>query len=175
MKKLKKRKKNLKGMTLLEMIISIFLFAVMCGLLVLVGNNIDATTRATNNLKDKVTKQSPYAANRQAQFRDSTGADVMLDTEDVSIVIKFDGTVGTGTDAVQPDVELTAKKYKTDKIVLDGRSTKSQDVILNGPNNGLNLEFIDNIENAHIDRAGTVTEITTSDTSTTTTTTTTTT
>ena len=37
---MKKGKKKLKGMTLIEMIISIAIFAIMGGLLVLVGNHV---------------------------------------------------------------------------------------------------------------------------------------
>ena len=153
---MKKRKKNLKGMTLLEMIISIFLFSVMCGLLILVGNHIDATSRATNNLKDKVTKQSPYAANNQTEYRDKDGNTVELNSKDITIKIAFDDedAVSVGGSVVKPDIELKAKKYETQQIVLDGRSEKSKETILNGPNNGLNLDFIDDIQNAHIDKAG---------------------
>ena len=48
-------------MTLIEMIISIFIFALMGGLLILVGTHIDATSRAANNLKNKVVGESQSA------------------------------------------------------------------------------------------------------------------
>ena len=65
---MKKSKKKLKGMTLVEMIISIAIFAIMGGLLILVGTHIDATNRATNVLKTKVSNESPYAANHKINY-----------------------------------------------------------------------------------------------------------
>lgn len=129
---MKKVKKKLKGMTLIEMIISIAVFAALCGILVMVGTHIDAQSRATNNLKDKIVKQSPYAANRVMEYVDKDGNKVQFSTKDITIDIKYDSK----------NVEIKAKKFETESVVLDGRSAKSQENIKNGFNNGLNLDYI---------------------------------
>ena len=71
---MRKKMKSHKGMTLIEMIISLAIFAIMCGILVGVGIHIDQTSRATNNLKNKVAVQSPIAANKV--LKDSGGNDL---------------------------------------------------------------------------------------------------
>jgi len=131
---MKKRKKNLKGMTLIEMIISIFVLGLLTMILVMVGEHIDAQSRATNNLKDKIVKESPYAANKVTAFKDGE-----LKSEDITIDIIYDKD--------KPKIELTAKKYETVEVVLDGRTAKSQENIKNGFNSGLNLDFITDIKN----------------------------
>lgn len=61
---MKKTNKKLKGMTLIEMIISLAIFAVMSLVLLTIGQVVDKQMRATTNLKEKVVQQSPLAANR---------------------------------------------------------------------------------------------------------------
>ena len=132
---MKKGKKNLKGMTLIEMIISIAVFAALCGVLVMVGTHIDAQSRATNNLKDKIVKQSPYAANRITKYpgeKDEDGNYPESPTKPITIEIDY------GTNKVK----VEATKFETESIVLEGRSDKSQENIKNGFNSGLNLDFI---------------------------------
>lgn len=136
---MKKRKKNLKGMTLIEMIISIFVLGLLTMILVMVGEHIDAQSRATNNLKDKIVKEAPYAANKVTKYTNKDGDSVDLKSEDITIDIIYDKD--------KPKIELTAKKYETVDVVLDGRSAKSQENIKNGFNSGLNLDFIDDIMN----------------------------
>ena len=128
---MKKGKKNLKGMTLIEMIISIAVFAALCGVLVMVGTHIDATSRATNNLKDKIVKEAPYAANRVKEYIDKDNKLVEFPSKQITIEIDYG-----------KKVEVKAKKYETENIVLDGRSAKSQENIKNGFNSGLNLDYI---------------------------------
>ena len=125
---MKKGKKNLKGMTLIEMIISIAVFAALCGILVMVGTHIDAQTRATNNLKDKILKESPYAANRVDMYKEDT----TFPTKDMTIEIDYNSK----------KVEVHATKHETENIVLDGKSAKEQENIKNGFNGGLNLDYI---------------------------------
>ena len=43
----------------------------------------------------------------------------------------------------KPTMEMKADKYKTEEIMLDGKSANEQDFIQNGPNNGLNLDFFE--------------------------------
>lgn len=58
---MKKNKKKLKGMTLIEIIIALAVFAMLGVLLVTASNVINAHIRATNNLNRKVTVQGPIA------------------------------------------------------------------------------------------------------------------
>ena len=156
---MKKRKKNLKGMTLVEMIISIAIFAIMGGVLVLIGTHIDNTSRATNNLKNKITKQSPYAANHITSFSYEAGSSELPSSDlDITVSVNDAGDYYTYIDpydhgkGVQqksynnPSVVIPAKKYATEDIVNDGVSENEKKRIQNGPNNGLNLEFIEFVE-----------------------------
>lgn len=68
------KKKTLKGMTLMEVIIAIAVFAVFGVILVTAGTTIDNLTKATTNLKKKVTMQSPYAANQLKSYLPQDGS-----------------------------------------------------------------------------------------------------
>ncbi|MBR6984700.1 MAG: type II secretion system protein, partial [Ruminococcus sp.] len=46
-----KKKRTLKGMTLIEIIISMFILTVMAGLLLGIGLNVDETTKNTTGMK----------------------------------------------------------------------------------------------------------------------------
>ena len=141
---MKKGKKKLKGMTLIEMIITIAVLAMLCVILAMVGANIDVTTRATNNLKDKIVKESPYAANRGKSFYDRDNQPVEFATELGTISISIDGHFDFGEDSYpDPKVDLDIIKYDTEQIALDGRSAAERKVILEGPNSGINFRFID--------------------------------
>lgn len=133
---MKKSKKNLKGMTLFEMIISIAVFAIMGGLLILVGMHIDNMSKASNNLKNKVVKESPYAANHITQYTDRDGNTVDLPKSAMNIEVSLGAS----------SVNLQAEKYGTVDVVKDGLSASQIDSIDNGPNNELNLEFIEFVE-----------------------------
>ncbi len=56
-----KKKRTLKGMTLLECIIAIAVLAALSLILIRLGVTVDNTTKATTNLKTKVAEQTPYA------------------------------------------------------------------------------------------------------------------
>ena len=141
---MKKGKKTLKGMTLIEMIITIAILAMLCVILAMVGQNIDATTRATNNLKDKVAKESPYAANRVTGYVDKDGNDVQFATQTGTVAVRIAGDFNYDEhNYPDPVVTLNATRYDTEQIVLDGRSAQERKVIQEGPNNGLNLKFIE--------------------------------
>lgn len=58
------KKKKLKGMSLIEIIISLAVMALLSVILITVGTTIGNTSKATNKLKNKVLQESPYAANR---------------------------------------------------------------------------------------------------------------
>ena len=130
---MKKVNKKLKGMTLIEMIISIAIFAIMGGLLILVGTHIDATNRATNVLKNKVSAESPYAANHVTNYTNKAGNPATLPSSDVEIEVK----VGSA------DVKMEAKKYATEDLVTDGLSPADKAAVKKKANGNLNLQFIE--------------------------------
>ena len=155
---MKRKKKTLKGMTLYEMIISIAIFAIMCGVLVGVGMQIDRTTRATNNLKNKIVKEAPYAANKLKQeggvdvfeAADITDMQIKISVEDghgnvesktVYYYDKTDGKKKQQTRSAQ--ITLDAKKYSTKKIADDPTDTRSAAEKAADPNGLLDLEFVE--------------------------------
>lgn len=147
---MKKPKKKLKGMTLFEMIISIAIFAIMGGLLILVGTTIDKQSRATRNLRNKITEESPYAANHQKTYNGDE-----LPTEPMTIQVRVDENgvyyaTENVTDAsgivvdttyverhyANPTWNIDADRYETATIAgTTGASRKAND--------GLDLDFIE--------------------------------
>ena len=158
---MKKSKKKLKGMTLVEMIISIFIFALMGGLLILIGTHIDNTTKATNRLKNKIVVESPYAANHVKKIGvDGSGNDINLPSTELDIVVVQDEIDGkyyyqekdatTGKMVTKEaefkkgdKVEMKADKYATEDLVTDGMTAEEKKAYQEGVNGGLNLEFLD--------------------------------
>ena len=161
---MKKSKKKLKGMTLIEMIISIAIFAIMGGLLVLVGTHIDNTTKATNKLKNKIVEESPYAANHVKTLKtDPTLGNIDLTDTAISITVIQDEASGNYyvqiPDPNDPSkkifdtrsycqgsgdrVDMTAKKYTTEDVVTDGMTAQEKQEFRKGANGGLNLDFIE--------------------------------
>lgn len=157
---MKNSKKKLKGMTLIEMIISIFLFAVMGGLLLLIGSHIDATSRAANTLKEKVSDESPYAANHIKETK-INGVDTELPKTEVEIEVSLKGTNLSGKyyklkDETKPElgndelqynnntgVVITGDKYNTEDVYTDGMSASEITAMRQRANGGLNFQFIE--------------------------------
>ena len=155
---MKKSKKKLKGMTLIEMIISIFIFAIMGGLLILVGTHIDATSKAANNLKNKVVVESPYAANHYSVVgTDEDGKEKKLHSEemDISVKINASGTYWTYDEKTKTYVEhpygesgsvqvdMKADKYSTEELITAGMTAEQIDDMRKKANGKLNLDFFD--------------------------------
>lgn len=158
---MKKSKKKLKGMTLVEMIISIFIFALMGGLLILIGTHIDNTTKATNRLKNKIVVESPYAANHQVKLGvDSNGVDINLPSTELDIVVEQDEISGKyyyqekdtntgqwvtkeGKYTSGDKVEMKADKYATEDLVTADLTPQQKAAYKDGVNGDLNLEFIE--------------------------------
>ncbi|EWM52719.1 PulJ/GspJ family protein [Ruminococcus flavefaciens] len=158
---MKKSRKKLKGMTLIEMIISIAIFAMMGSLLVLVGMHIDSANKASNSLRNKIVEESPYAANHVTKYNDSTNTLKDISTANLAITVEQDDIPGVfeneeyidpndpskGTHKVQYNlntkVDMTAKKYQTRDVLLDGKTPTQKNEILNGANSNLNLEFFE--------------------------------
>ncbi len=153
---MKKGKKKLKGMTLVEMIISIAIFGIMGGLLILVGTHVDATTRAGNTLKNKVQVESPYAANHRTE--DAAGNELPTSEIDISVKLNVGSeghyyvktTNAAGEDVVLEEdygpniqVDMKADKYQTEGLVTDGMTAEQIEEMRKRANGGLNLEFFD--------------------------------
>lgn len=157
---MKKSRKKAKGMTLVEMIISIAIFGIMGGLLILVGTHIDATTRAGNNLKHKVTVESPYAANHKKTYKDGVDdVDIPKSEMDITIKLTIPDEVSVWkkeTDEVTKEVkeveytysgdvelDLKADKYETESIITKDMTDEQIKLMRKRANGGLNLEFFE--------------------------------
>lgn len=157
---MKKCKKKAKGMTLIEMIISIAIFGIMGGLLILIGTHVDATTRAGNNLKHKVTVESPYAANHKKTYVDKSGTEQDIPTSemDISVKLTIPGEIKTWKKGIDADgneieeevsysgdveVDMKADKYDTETLITDGMTAEQIDLMRKRANGGLNLEFFE--------------------------------
>ena len=64
---MKINKKKLRGMTLVEVVIAIVIFAALSLVLVVVGNSIEAHQRAARKLNNKVAVQGPIAEAQNKQ------------------------------------------------------------------------------------------------------------
>lgn len=129
---MKKSKKKLKGMTLVEMIISIAIFAIMGGLLILVGTHIDATNRATNVLKTKVSNESPYAANHKINYVKKDNTQGTLTPENIRVEFDVEGAT----------VALDGQKYNTEDIITNSMNAADKAAMQKKANGGLNLQFV---------------------------------
>ena len=134
---MKKNMKSHKGMTLYECIISIAIFAIMCGILIGVGLHIDKTTKATNHLKNKIATEAPVAANARKDM-----LDVSKDASDVSITftvdggkekkyIAYDSTLKKGVETKgNATYTINAKKYSTERVYTGKDSIDKSDEAL---------------------------------------------
>ena len=159
---MKKNKKNLKGMTLIEMIISLAIFAVMSLILLTIGQVVDKQMRATTNLKEKLVQQSHIAANRITNVdqvsTDGAGAVIVnptaeLPTTPITITVKVNGS-GNYYTLLDPDdpslgIDPSAKSYNNPSVTIDANkydtkaAVRDIDVSDGKPNDGLSLEFVE--------------------------------
>ena len=145
---MRKVKKNLKGMTLYEMIISIAVFALMAGVLVGVGTHVDRTTRAANNMKNKLVQETPYAANK-ITIDPSTG-DEKFSTEDLDMTFSmhvannkwYDHTTRAEIQNDNPSCTINLRKHNTEAAVTGDKDTHLDP---NSDNAHLNLQFLETL------------------------------
>ncbi len=165
---MKKNGKKLKGMTLIEMIISLAIFAIMSLVLLTIGQVVDKQMRATTNLKEKVVQQSPIAANRvtvvdQIQLdangqpaTDAHGDVIVLPTSELpsapitfSIGIDKSGSYELPNDPLDYSKGSHQEHYNNptqsiDCVKYDTKQAVHDLDISNGkPNDGLSLEFVE--------------------------------
>lgn len=96
-----KLKKRLKGMTLIEIIVSLALFTVMSAVLLTACLYVSRMISRTNKLTNKVNYQSPIAENRlntdanvtansgTIHFRDSSGKSYSVDVSQYEVKSKY--------------------------------------------------------------------------------------
>ncbi|MDY4413878.1 MAG: prepilin-type N-terminal cleavage/methylation domain-containing protein [Ruminococcus sp.] len=68
-----KNRKKLKGMTLVEIIIAMAVFAVLGVILLGIGQVVDSTTKASSRLNKKMTVQAPYASSKNVYYLKADG------------------------------------------------------------------------------------------------------
>lgn len=145
------KKKKLKGMSLVEIIISLAVMAIMGILLITLGTTIDSTTRATNKLKSKIVQQSPYAAARAttAYVYDNNGK-VVLDGEGKAVMTKLDSedltiSVSINKSGQYLDENGEVKSYTNPNAVMKVHSYNTRSIVPteSGAIENLNLRFID--------------------------------
>ncbi len=162
---MKKNKKTLKGMTLVEMIISIAVFGMLGLILVQVGTMIDKTNKATGRLKKKVNIQAPYAASQNIDYtdydEDGNPVPAQLTPSLSTITVSLDDSGGNpinvtvrckksydSTDyenkVIAAEIDLAGKCYNTREVVEDNAKVveKDEDGNITGANSKNNLQFI---------------------------------
>ena len=122
---MKRNKKKVKGMTLVEMIISIAIFGIMGGLLILVGTHVDATTRAGNNLKNPDVQGKYYKT-----VDDGAGG-----TKEITV------DYGPGI-----DYTLKTYEYDTEAVITKDMTDEQIEDMKKRANGKLNLKFFDVVD-----------------------------
>lgn len=123
---MKQFKKKLKGMTLVEVVIAIAVFAIMGALLVTAANLINVHLKSTNQLNAKVAEQGPIA---EAQYI-GTGVAYAVAGGTTQIEVKYGGS---------KEIKLNGQAYSLRDEVND---PVNEDI----PNDGLNFKFIRDIQ-----------------------------
>ena len=119
---MKKNKKKLRGMTLVEVVIAIVIFASLSLVLVVVGNSIEAHQRAARKLNNKVAVQGPIA---EAQNKQSA----LLVNDDYEITVEKSGDSSAS-------VVVKGKLYSVEPFSVDDAGHQI-------PAEGGNLRFIE--------------------------------
>lgn len=122
---MKKRKKKLSGMTLVEVIIALVVFAAISLILVLLGNSVEAHHRAARRLNDKVVVQGPIA---EAQNEKSA----LLVNDDYEITVEKSGDASAA-------VVVKGKLYSVEPFSVDDEGNQIPDPTADN----VNLRFIE--------------------------------
>lgn len=121
----KKSKKKLRGMTLVEVIIAIAIFAMLGAVLILVGTSIDQYSRSTKHMNDKIAVQGPIA-----ETQDTDGSVLIND----NLEIKVNGSI-----------TVRGNLYDTAQYAIDDSGNYSEVPDENG-RTGKNLKYITGIQ-----------------------------
>ncbi len=122
---MKKRKKKLSGMTLVEVIISIAVFAAITLILTLLGRAVESHQRTAKRINDKVAVQGPIA---EAQNEKSA---LLVDDE-------YEITVQKSGDA-SAEVVVKGKLYSAEPFSVDNNGNQIPDPTADNAN----LKFIE--------------------------------
>lgn len=127
----KKSRRKKRGMTLVEVIVSIAVMAVLALLLTTVGVTIDTYRKDTKARNDKVAIEGPAA---EARDKDATNGRGKLVDEDFKITVQRNGG---------SSVEVTGKLYSTsDELADTGAMDSDGEKIYSGNTKG-HFKFID--------------------------------
>lgn len=102
MKRTRKKNFKCKGMTLIEIIISLFIFSLMALMMVRICTTSNDLTRNANHVNRKVTAQAPLA-----EIQNTSGTLTELENDNLKIAVVVDGVT----------VNVKASQYSTAKSV----------------------------------------------------------
>ena len=153
---MKKNKKSLKGMTLVEVLVSLAVFSMLSAILLGYGAYVDKTSKATRTMKNKVVEEAHYASARQKQY-DAGGTFQDLDSVAGEITVTMSGTSGTFTPFIDndhpisysnPSATLETGIYDTEKAYDEALKQKGYTdaeiaAAKDGANGKTNINFID--------------------------------
>lgn len=148
---MKKNKKKLKGMSLIEIIISLAILAIMAGVLLTIGTVVDGTTRSSTNLKAKVNAEAPYAAHRVKNYDDGTGTTVAFSTQPMSVEVVLQCPAGQYYDQnsgqmttypANPAAVVNGYRVNTEDAYKTQLTTEQLAQYSNQSNSNLNLEYV---------------------------------
>lgn len=108
-----KIKKKLKGMTLVEIIVAIAVFAAVSLILVMLGTAVDAQQRSARRVNKKVAVQGPIA-----EAQNDTNALLLNDEFDIVVAKK---------DSPESKVTVKGKLYSTQEFTIDDDGNKVAD------------------------------------------------
>ncbi|MCQ2407408.1 MAG: prepilin-type N-terminal cleavage/methylation domain-containing protein [Oscillospiraceae bacterium] len=108
--------KKQKGMTLIEIVISIAVYGVLALLVTEIMTTVNATMRATSQLNDRLAFESRFADNNMT--KDATGHPFPASNVTYSVDYTYDGTIdftyNHGTSGMVGDTTRTAIEYRMD-------------------------------------------------------------
>lgn len=149
-----KNRKKLKGMTLVEVIVAMAVFAMLGVILLGLGRVIDSTTKSSSRLNKKMTIQAPAAAAKDESYYDASGNPVELYSEDMTIKVSINDASGTPKQVkvsyknaagdmveeyIAAEEDIDTKKYSTLDLVKDNNLVYDAE----GSNANLNFKFVE--------------------------------
>ena len=163
------KRKNFKGMTLVEIIVALAIFAMLGLVLATLGMNVDSTT---NRLNKRVAIQAPYAASQDTEFNyDVTDEDgnvtnvdsrlapnltnirVYIDNnnDDVADIVSVKKVGKTEREDVDSDTNIYGSRYSTKAVVdnPDNWEVYNSDDISNSEHH---LQFISVFDRLEIEK-----------------------
>lgn len=118
-------KKNLRGMTLVEIIVALAIFAILGMILIRLGINVDSTTKSSNRLNKRVAVQAPYAASQDIDYSyntvDEEGNVSVTDAKLTPNLTSIEVYIDQNNDGT-PDIVSVKRKNKTEREDVDSDS-----------------------------------------------------